>query len=380
MNLKVKYLVALVGTLIALLAIVSACGDEEAKPFEEQVWDQRIDAAMAPSECPDEYSADLPIGSYTGPLTDAHFHIPHLPDSRPNQREFERGFLTLEDLDQELGQRTLLGLNITIRDVTCTLEREGTEKAWAFFPVFQNIPEQSIEVAARTMDAYPDQFVPFIMSPGPHDVPPSVEADVLREMLEAAPPNFFRGYGEIGLYAIQGVRPDYPPDHKMFDEIYDIVEEYGLAVYLHPGNGHEGGLARVLEAHPDTTFIVHGDGIQPAIDDLMSRFPNVYYGIDGIYGDQYLLKSGETTETFIEAISDRERILQIDVDEWGEMIEKYPTRFVWGVDREPRAHWTYTLEASEAIISYMREFIGRLDPAVQENFAYKNAARLFPPR
>jgi hypothetical protein len=365
---------------LAIVVFAAACAKSapESAPewFEDRVWNQRIDAAFATSQCPDNYASNLMPGSYTGPLTDAHLHIPHLPDLRPTQIEFDRGSLTIDDLDQEIGQKPLLGLNITIGDITCTLMREQTDVAWAFFPIFEDIPSQLLAVAERTMNEYPDRFVPFIMSPGPHDVTPSVKADVLREMLETAQPDLFRGYGEIGLYAIQGVRPAYPPDHQMLMEIYAVAAEYDLVVYLHPGRNHHKGMAKVLEAYPDINFVVHGDQIQDEIEELIIRFPNIYYGIDGLYGDQYLLRPGESTASLIEAIRDRERLLQIDLARWKQLIESYPDRFIWGVDRGPSAKWTYSQATSEAVIPYMRAFIGRLDPTVQERFAYKNAERL----
>ena len=58
------------------------------------------------------------------------------------------------------------------------------------------------------------------------------------------------------------------------------------------------------------------------------------------------------------------------------MIEAHPDQFVWGTDRGGIALWTFDLVVGQTLVDYARAFIGRLDPTVQEKFAYKNAERL----
>ena len=84
-------------------------------------------------------------------------------------------------------------------ELGCLLRNDGTAGVFAFFPVFAHMPGQLLELADRTVDAYPEVFTPFIMPPGDHDIPPTVDGDVLAAMLEPYP-DLFSGYGEIGLY------------------------------------------------------------------------------------------------------------------------------------------------------------------------------------
>lgn len=62
------------------------------------------------------------------------------------------------------------------------------------------------------------------------------------------------------------------------------------------------------------------------------------------------------------------------VAHWKPLIEKYPDRFTWGTDRW--FAWHFDPEVGGLIEELSRSFIGKLDPAVQENFAYKNAERM----
>ena len=412
------------GVVAALLTLTAACGEEseapsapevqpegpggpsnlptapEAQPgepgepfdpqltFEDRVWQHRVDAAFAPSECPDTPEVEPPVGSYAGKLFDTHFHIPHIPDSPPGaepgeseledfgEGPFDDWMFEPEESNPIRAQLPLAGKNITITELACLLRSDGTDGAFAFFPVFPHIQDQLLDLARRSMDEHADVFVPFIMPPGPHDAQPTVEADTLQEMVSTYP-GLFVGYGELGLYAIEGVRgTEFAPDAPIFEEIYPVVHEHGLMVYLHPGDGHADNLANALASNPDITFIAHADQIENDIGDLMDRFPNIFYTVNAIYGDQYLLRPEETIKSFLAATDDYGPLLEADWAKWKDIIEEHPNRFMWGTDRGGPAVWTFDLQVSLRLVDYARAFIGGLDADVQERFAYDNAARL----
>lgn len=345
----------LVAAIVSFIALAAAC--------EQSEWDARIDAAFEPSTCPPAPSVEFDISDYTGPLIDTHFHIPPLP--QPDRYE-------------EVGVMPNLGWNVTIPEIACTLEQEGTSKVFAFFSVFTYEADPLLKVVDQTMKRYPSQFVPFINPPGSVEGVPTVNADVLSEMLSKYP-GLFQGYGEIGLYPPPGqTTDDYPPDAPILRDIYAIAQENALAVYLHPGDGHEDSLERALQEYPEVSFIVHGEGIEKQIAGLMAKYSNVYFTVNDLYGDQYLLHPGETTESFLAALSDYEPLLEKDLATWKDAIEAHPDQFLWGTDRGGIAVWTFDLKVGQALVDYARAFIGRLDPEVQERFAYKNAERLFP--
>ena len=85
-------------------------------------------------------------------------------------------------------------------------------------------------------------------------------------------------------------------------------------------------------------------------------------------------------QKFIEAMEkDWDIMLAQAVRQYRPLIEKYPDRFMWGTDRADIA-WNYDADVGMLLAKYGRAFIGRLDPAVQERFAYKNAERLIQRR
>ena len=136
------------------------------------------------------------------------------------------------------------------------------------------------------------------------------------------------------------------------------------------------GLAKALAAHPNLTFIVHGDQTQNEIGSLMVAFPKIYYTVDALYGDQYLLRPEENVATFLSRTEDFGPLLATDLSDWKEVIEAHPDRFMWGTDRGGSAVWTYDLQVSLRLVDYARALIGQLDSDVQELFAYRNAERL----
>ncbi len=349
--------------------------EESQEPQFEHVWQERIDAALEETECPPIKEISYPEGSYLGPLTDTHLHIPSIPDwsDEPSSDETEGRFG---------GPGAFLGWNVKMSEIACTIQHEGTTKNFAFFPAYEDQYEYQLSIWKKTMDTYPKQFTPFIMSSGNDDDPdgfPTVDAKTLKSML-AVYPNMFEGYGEIGLYQREGGgSPALAPDSIRMKEIYPLIREH--VVYIHLGDNQKGNFERTLKANPDINFVWHGDQLSiNEIEDVLSRYPNAHYGIEiigegGKFGI-FPLFVGKSKQEYIDEVNRKfEDILRYDVRTWKPVIERHPDQIVWGTDRAD-AEWNYDLEVGQLMVKYARAFTGKLDPAVQEKFAYKNAEKL----
>ncbi len=213
--------------------------------------DARVRAALSGEPCPETAPRVYAVGSYAGPLWDTHIHIPAISEGAVGGAV--AALLT--------GDRPVLGVNVDMDAIACTFQAEGTEKVFAFFSVWKEMAEPMVDVVVGTLEAYPDLFVPFIMPPDHDDSPdgfPTVDAPTLASMLAIAP-GLFEGFGEIGLYARNGGSPELPPDDPRLLEIYPLVVEHGLLVYVHLGVGHQDNLERAAELYPEINFIFHGD-------------------------------------------------------------------------------------------------------------------------
>lgn len=369
--------IVIIGVVIVL--VVTIAGFYLFQP-QEDVWQRRIDAVMVPASCPPVEETKYPDAYYKGPLIDSHFHIGSLP-SWPD----------FQDSPEDAGESSdyaWLGLKIKIDDIACTFKHDGTVAAFSFFNVWRDIEAPSLEVTKLIMERYPTLFVPFIQPPD--DPSPVVPAPVLKELLSVYP-GLFRGLGEIGNYGPLGEITDPPPDAPLYLENYKLAQEHNLIVYYHLGKGHQENLKRALQQHPNINFIFHGDtavsgvedtlaGVQEEligiIADILNNHPNVFYTVDELYGDEWLLQPDVSKEEFLAHFEDYEPLLEKDLATWKEVIEAYPDQFMWGTDRGDEPIWTYDREVGKQLTDYARAFIGKLDPAVQEKFAYKNAERL----
>ncbi|MBI4086694.1 amidohydrolase family protein [Candidatus Kaiserbacteria bacterium] len=346
-----------------------------------QVWDTRVSAALGKpleeTNCPPPPERHPYRSSYLGPMVDTHVHMAPIPD----------GPVASDEL------RPTLGVNLTIADYVCMMDTEGTSKAFTFFPVWEPIISESVDVVDKTMERYPDRFVPFLMPPDRDDRPdgfPTVTADILSNMLKVVP-GLFKGYGEIGLYA-RGDHggptgaPELPPDSSRLLAIYPVVRKDKLLVYFHLGQGQQESFEKVLSANPDINFIWHGDQLIPYgeggkqnlshIAEILERHPNAYYGVDELYGDVWLLRHDIPKEKFFTHLEKYEPLLKKDLATWKDFIEAHPDQVLWGTDRGGSALWSLDLDVAIALNDYTRAFIGRLDPSVQEKYAHKNAERL----
>ena len=353
---------------------------EELSP-EEQVWRNRVESAMEQTPCLDIPKPIYPSSYYQGPLTDTHLHIPSIPDWSAEEDTRSR-----DDAPEGRfgGPQALLGWNVKMSEIACTLKQEGTQDNFAFFPAYEGeISVYQLEMWNRAMQQYPNQFTPFIMSSGNDGEPdgfPTVEAATLQEML-AVYPGLFEGYGEIGLYEREnGGSPELPPDSKMLQDIYPLIRQNNVVVYFHLGEGHKDNFEKVLTQNPDINFIWHGDQLSiDEVEDVLSKHPNAYYGVDAFWGhdqDLFHLFVGESKEEYLETLDTRfNTVLNYAVNYWKSAIERHPDQFMWGIDRGD-AVWNYDLDVGQAQVKLARAFIGKLDPVVQEKFAYKNAERL----
>ena len=97
------------------------------------MWNQRIEEAFAPSDCPAAMKLELGYADYKGPLIDIHFHFPHLSDA-PLVADADGESYDREVLEGNFPMDLpILGKNITMTEVACRLEQEGIVSVYAFF-------------------------------------------------------------------------------------------------------------------------------------------------------------------------------------------------------------------------------------------------------
>ena len=355
---------------------VEGYGQEEEPSVEERHWKRVFAKAFEIVDCPEPRDpSSLPDGYYKGPLIDTHIHLQNLPGGAPG---FPDDYYTGDNL----------GIKRSMDEWVCMINVEGTKQVWGFFPVAEPIVQESVDVVKMTLEKYPNLFVPFINPPG--KVEATVAAEELEMMLNLEL-GLFKGYGEIGLYGNPN-SPPLSPNSTILMEIYPVIEKHKLLVYFHLGEGQKESYQDVARANPNIAFVFHGgnlfdisktqagishdEKVLVFIEELLYNNPNIYYTVNELYGGDWLLEPGRSKENFLENFADYEALLEIDLPMWKGFIERHPDQVLWGTDRGGPAIWDKDPEVALALNNYTRVFIDRLDPLVQEKFAYKNAEKL----
>ncbi|OGE38150.1 hypothetical protein A3B45_05060 [Candidatus Daviesbacteria bacterium RIFCSPLOWO2_01_FULL_39_12] len=301
---------------------------------------------------------------YSGPLIDSHVHFPtssKIVSSIAKQNGLEM---------------PVLEGNLSADNLICLFESERITKTFAFHITSKFAENASVSTAKAIEEAYPEKLVHFIMPPPIKslNVDPSGIGNILNSNK-----GLFKGFGEVALYmdGYEGTKPD-DPDLK---EIYKLADEHNLIVMIHPEDNLKDGVEEILQEFPNVTFFFHGGRDQEWLIDLMPKYKNFYYSVDGDlvslygYGGGRQFHKATGKGEYLSYIRENfDTNLNEALRRWKGRIEKYPDRFTWGTDRW--YEWHFDPEVGGLIEEFSRSFIGSLEPAIQENFAYKNAERM----
>lgn len=300
---------------------------------------------------------------YTGPLIDAHLHMPftfQAPKALYQQADWPAPTLEVE---------------VAAGDIICGFDKGKINSAFGFYVVPSLLKGQALQPIKQVEQQYAGRITSFLMPA--HVSGLDLKPEEAEEILNSNK-GLFKGYGEIAFYkgSFKGISPD---DHSLL-EIYRIADKHNLIVMIHPDNGQQQAIEKILKTYTNVKFLLHGENMWPWIEEIIGVYPNAYYSIDANLFDipnEHTIANiyGTQKEEFVSEFRDNfDRILKVNVEIWEPRIEKYPDNYLWGTDRAFDWHFEYDVGALLEEIS--RSFIGQLDPAVQEKFAYRNAEML----
>lgn len=306
---------------------------------------------------------------YTGPLIDTHVHMP-VAYKIIGSVATRAGF---EDMPA--------AADISTGYINCLFESEGITKAFGFFIVPNLFSGRVVDHVENIEEKYPGKFVKFFMPNFPlaslNPKPEKVDK-IMRDN-----PGLYEGYGELRLDFNFGKNAD--PEDLYLLEMFAFADEYNLIVQIHPDRGQLPALERLLNKYPNVKFLAHVmPDAKEEIGKLMEKYNNLYYSLDAeihyIFGYHTIQNNrGPTKEAYLKFLRENfDSLLKEALSDWQAMIKEHPDRFMWGSDRW--FTWHFDPEVGGLVTEFGRTFIGHLDPAVQENFAYKNAEGLFQER
>lgn len=308
---------------------------------------------------------------YIGPLFDAHFHMPNLIDRSkiPEGHGDSYG----DDYGNDHGSSVtdpILGKDAELDKILCNFDNEDVIGVIGFVIGAEEVLGETISKAQSIKTDSSGKVNLFLMPIG--------FSKQSLENIEESNKGLFSGYGEIAFYDQRNM--NILPDSQQMIEIYEVAGKNDLIVMFHPDGRQQTQVENAIKKNQNVKFLLHGPEAEGYITSLMDKYPNVYYSIDAVLARippapaalMYMVSGKEEFKLKFDQNFD----LMLDESEksWKAKIEKYPNRFMWGTDR---GHlWTYDEDVSVLLEEFGRALIARLDPEVQEKFAYKNAENL----
>ncbi|MBI2549779.1 amidohydrolase family protein [Candidatus Woesearchaeota archaeon] len=300
---------------------------------------------------------------YSGPLIDTHLHMPltfEVPKAMYAQADYDGAVLEKE---------------VAAGSIVCLFDKTNVKSAYGFYVIPNLLKGEAVNAVTKVDSKFAGRITPFIMSA--HVTALNLQPSDVESVLSANP-GLFKGYGELALYkdAYLGIKPD----DESLRPFYDIAAKHGLIVMIHPDEGQREEVETILKDYPKVKFLFHGFETEAYVAKIVAAYPNAFYTMDQLSDIPYehqsvSLYGDKTKESFIANFKrDHDQVLAIAIKAWKNAIEKNPDKFLWGTDRA--YVWHFDPEVSALLDEIGREFIGQLDPAVQEKFAYKNAERL----
>jgi predicted TIM-barrel fold metal-dependent hydrolase len=261
-------------------------------------------------------------GDYTGPLIDAHSHLPSAKAIDAYVAAMKR---------HNISKVMLLGVG-------------GVQKEDA----------QWIAAAAR---AHPDRVVAGLPIPDPtrRDAAGTLDVELARTKAHVM--------GEVHLRQVSR-KIDRNPNDAAFLDILKLAAERGVPVVIHyemtPAAGAQ--LEKALGARPQAVIVLaHAGEAKPAdLEKILSRNANLMVDLSGMHFQRTPSLASENGP--------------LDA-RWRALIEKMPDRFLMGIDVwAPRLFEPAMLDR---LMRWTRRVLGELPPNVAERVAWKNAAAVY---
>jgi predicted TIM-barrel fold metal-dependent hydrolase len=259
---------------------------------------------------------------YAGPLIDAHSHVPNATAIDGYVEAMKR---------HDVRRVLLLGVGGVQKD----------DPAW-------------IAAAARK---YPDRVLRGVPVPDP------LATDAGGRLEGALGRGKAHAIGEVHLRQLSR-KIDRDPTAPAFGQVLEVAAKHGLPVVVHDELNDKAAdaLAKALAAHPRAVIVLaHAGEATPArLEPLLVRHPNLVVDLSGMHFQRTPALATETGP--LDPI-------------WKALIEKMPDRFVMGIDVwAPRLFEPTMLDR---LMKWTRRILGELSPAVAEQVAHRNAAKLY---
>ncbi len=205
---------------------------------------------------------------------------------------------------------------------------------------------------------YPDRVIAGLPLPDPTS---ESAVSQLELQLDRSKP---RVIGEVYMRQVGRRLTDRDPNAAVFGKILDTAAKFSVPIVIHYEltDQAETALGRTLAAHRKSTIVLAhgGEGPPGRLDRLLFRNPNLFIDLSGMHFQRTPALASETGP--------------IDPG-WKALIEKAPDRFMMGVDAG--AARLFEPEMLDRLFIWTRRVLGELKPDVAARVAHGNAVKLY---
>ncbi|MBI2024474.1 MAG: hypothetical protein HYT03_00030, partial [Candidatus Harrisonbacteria bacterium] len=221
------------------------------------------------SACSRIFSPQYGAGpQYTGPLFDAHFHLPSFLDYTKITGAGHDG------INFNSVTSPILDKDIMLADIICTLKKEKVRGIIGFGIGSEEVTTETLQ-SAKSIRQRAAEFIHIFLSPV------GFSATAL-ENIQISNAGLLGGYGELSFGFGGGLQPNQYPDDQNFLDVYKVAGKYDLVMMIHIGAQQQNRIENVLQKNPSTKFLFHGPESENFIHTIIGKYPNAYYSIDAM--------------------------------------------------------------------------------------------------
>jgi len=200
--------------------------------------------------------------------------------------------------------------------------------------------------------------------------------------------DFIRGFGEVETQEWTARHND----PKVL-QLINLAHKNNINFMFHPIATKIGDVEKMIEAYPDTTFLIHMyredlDKSKSQLIKMLQEHDNLYFSMDAAHilfdnslgGDLvYVYDSNNkqsSIDKFISTFDSKEKAMTADaIKAYKPLVDAVPDKIMWGTEIGPE--YAFDPQVFDRAVKISRFVIAGFDKEHQEAVGYKNALRVF---
>ena len=199
---------------------------------------------------------------------------------------------------------------------------------------------------------------------------------------------FIRGLGEVETQEWAARHND-----ARVLQLVNLAQKNDLNFMFHPVASKIGDVEKIIEAYPDTTFLIHMyredlDDSKTQLIKLLQEHDNLYFSMDAAHilfvdslgGDLVYVFDSENKQSsidkFVSTFESKEKTMAADaIAAYKPLVDAVPDKVMWGTEIGPE--YAFDSKVFDRAVKISRFVIAGFDKEDQEAVGYKNALRVF---